>query len=152
MNMTFVARGALLRGASVAVALLLAFGLTPLSARAADVVASGAFYDGPHAPQHKVSGRVDVVRRADGGYELDFADFVSDAGPDVVVIVSTAERPTADRDIRGSDYLSVGARKALTGTQRYLLPASYDPDKYHSVGIWCASYAVLFGAAALEAR
>lgn len=126
--------------------------LAATSLRAEELLASGPFYDGPYAPQHKVSGTANIVRLDDGGYELRLADFVSDFGPDVVIIVSTAEEPTTDKAIKSSEWVSLGARQSLTGDQTYALPDGVDPKKWHSVGVWCESYSVLFGAAALEQK
>ena len=140
----------------LAAALFAAIGTAALSAQDQDqdqdqdVVRQGRFYDGPHAPGHKVSGEARVVQGADGGYEIQLSDFVSDAGPDVYIILSTAERPTKDAHVKGSTWVPVGKRLALTGDQSYPVPASVAIDDFNSVGIWCKRYSVLFGAAALE--
>ena len=136
----------------LAAALFAAIGTAALSAqtRAQDVVKQGSFYDGPHAPGHKVSGEARVVQGAEGGFEIQLSDFVSDAGPDVYIILSTAERPTKDAHVKGSTWVPIGKRLALTGDQSYPVPASVAIEDFKSVGIWCKRYSVLFGAAALE--
>ena len=134
----------------LAAAVFVAAGATGLAAQAGEVIRQGAFYDGPHAPGHKVSGQAQVVQNADGSYEVRLSDFVSDDGPDVYIILSTAEKPTQDAHVKGSKWLPVGKRAALTGDQSYPVPASVNIDDYKSVGIWCKRYSVLFGAAALE--
>jgi len=118
--------------------------------QAEEIVARGAFYDGPHAPQHRVSGEAVITKGDDGKYRLDIADFVSDAGPDLYFIVSTAKEPTKDTHIRQSEWVIVAPRKSLTGDQSYDLPAEYDPDVHQSIGLWCRQYSVMFGAAALD--
>ena len=133
--------------------LMLAVGLWlaafPATAHADEVVKTGAFYDGPHAPQHRVSGRAELIKQPDGSHVLNLHGFVSDAGPDVYIILSTAREPRDDGAILTSDFVTIGPRQALSGDQTYALPAGVDPAHYHSVGIWCQQYTVLFGAAAL---
>ena len=134
----------------LAAALFAAIGAAALSAQAQDVVKQGSFYDGPHAPGHKVSGEARVVKGADGSYEVQLSDFVSDAGPDVYIILSKAEHPTLDAHVKDSEWVPIGKRLALTGDQSYPVPSSVAIDDFKSVGIWCKRYSVLFGAAALE--
>ncbi len=134
----------------LAAAVFAAAGATGLAAHADEVVKQGAFYDGPHAPGHKVSGQAQVVQNADGSYEVHLSDFVSDDGPDVYIILSTAEQPTKDAHIKGSTWVPLGLRTALTGDQSYPVPANVNVEDYKSVGIWCKQYSVLFGAAALK--
>ena len=112
---------------------------------------SGHFYDGPHAPGHKVSGEATIVKKADGHYYLNFTHFVSDAGPDVQIILTPAKAPKTDHAVTDAGYITIAARKSLTGDQSYHLPLDFDPSKYHSVGIWCEKFQVLFGAAELKA-
>ncbi len=117
---------------------------------AAHTVAQGTFYDGPHAPGHRVSGNASISKGADGAYWLKFTQFVSDAGPDVNIILSPAHAPKTDAAVKRAGYITVAARKALTGDQSYRLPESFDPNLYQSVGIWCEQFGVLFGAAQLQ--
>ncbi len=119
----------------------------PLAAR---TLARGRFYDGPHAPGHRVSGNASISRAADGAYWLSFTQFVSDEGPDVNIILSPAQTPKSDAAVKGAGYITVAARKALTGDQSYRLPKDFDPSLYQSVGIWCEEFGVLFGAAQLQ--
>ena len=117
---------------------------------AAQTVAQGTFYDGPHAPGHRVSGNASISKSADGTYWLKFTQFVSDQGPDVTIILSPAYAPKTDAAVKRAGYITVAARKALTGDQSYRLPDSFDPNLYQSVGIWCEQFGVLFGAAQLQ--
>ena len=103
--------------------LALALAVTAAPLHAEEVIASGEFYDA----HHPTSGRAVIVARDDGGYELRFEDFTSDA-----------------------ENANLGPRKALTGGQSYLLPAGVSPERFKSVAIWCRTYSVMFGAAPLE--
>ncbi len=116
---------------------------------AAQAVAQGQFYDGPHAPGHRVSGNAHITKAVDGTYWLKFTQFVSDEGPDVNIILSPAYAPKTDAAIKQAGYITVAARKALTGDQSYRLPKDFEPELYQSVGIWCEQFGVLFGAAQL---
>ena len=115
-------------------------------------MAEGQFYDGPHAPGHRVSGNASISQRADGTYWLNFTRFVSDNGPDVKIILSPAQSPKTDAAVKQAGYITVAARKALTGDQSYQLPTDFDPKLHQSVGIWCEQFGVLFGAAQLQSH
>ena len=116
---------------------------------AAQAVANGQFYDGPHAPGHRVSGSAHITKAVDGTYWLKFTQFVSDEGPDVNIILSPAYAPKTDAAIRQAGYITIAARQSLTGDQSYALPKDFEPELYQSVGIWCEQFGVLFGAAQL---
>ncbi len=120
--------------------------LAALPLRAEEIIASGRFYD----VHHPTSGRALLVARDGGGYEIRFEDFVSDAGPDIFIYLSTAEEPHTDSAIKNARNVNLGPRKALTGEQSYILPEGVSPDAFNSVAIWCRTYSVMFGAAALE--
>lgn len=124
--------------------LALAVAAAPLQAE--EIIASGEFYDA----HHPTSGRAVIVARDDGGYELRFEDFTSDAGPDLFIYLSTAEEPHSDAAIKNAENANLGPRKALTGGQSYILPAGVSPQRFKSVAIWCRTYSVMFGAAPLE--
>ena len=117
---------------------------------AAHTVAQGTFYDGPYAPDHRVSGNASISKAADGAYWLKFTQFVSDDGPDINIILSPAHAPKTDASIKQAGYITVAARTALTGDQSYRLPKDFDPEIHQSVGIWCEQFGVLFGAAQLQ--
>ena len=133
----------------LAAALFAPVALLALPAKSDELVKQGRFYDGPYA-SHKVSGEARLVRTQDGSYELRLTGFVSDEGPDVYIILSTAERPTEDAHIKKSEWIPLGKRTALTGDQSYPVPERLDLDEIRSVGVWCKRFSVLFGAAALE--
>jgi len=139
------ARTTIFLGALVAV-----LGLAgPAVLAADDVVARGSFYDSPY---HGAAGEAALVAKDDGSVEVRLSDFRSDPGPDVYVILSTADKPTKDADITGARYVTLGAIKAAKGAQAYAVRAGVDACDFRSVGLWCAQYSVLFGAAALAAE
>lgn len=139
------ARMTIALGALVAVLTLASFAVPA----AEDVVARGSFYDSPY---HSAAGEAALVAKGDGSFEVRLSAFRSDPGPDVYVIFSTADKPTKDADITGSRYVTLGPIKATTGDQAYAVPAGVDTRDFRSIGLWCAQYSVLFGAAALAAE
>ncbi len=116
-------------------------------AAAEEVLASGRFHG---ASRHQAAGVARLVKTSDGGYAVSFSEFASDPGPDIFIILSTAEDPRSSGDIKKSRYIALGRRQGETGVQSYKLPLTVDPGKFRSVGIWCRQYSILFGAAPLE--
>ncbi len=117
-----------------------------LPLQAEEIIASGQFY-GTH---HPTSGRALLVAHYGGGYEIHFEDFTSDDGPDIFIYLSTAQEQLSDAAFKNAENANLGPRKALTGEQSYALPEGVSPENFKSVAIWCRTYSVMFGAAALE--
>ncbi len=115
--------------------------------RAAQTVARGSFY---HANGHKARGNAHISKGPDGTYRLKFTQFASDWGPDINIILSPAHAPTTSSAVKQAGYITIAPRKARKGDQSYRLPKDFDPSLYQSVGIWCESFGVLFGAAQLQ--
>lgn len=138
-----------LPGFIVAAAFLLLVLAGPAAAPAAaeEIIASGRFRG---ASRHQATGTAQLVKTSDGGYAVSFSNFASDPGPDIFIILSTAEDPRSSGDIKKSRYIALGRRQGETGGQSYTLPFTVDPDKFRSVGIWCRQYSILFGAAPLR--
>ncbi len=126
--------------------------LLPTQVHAAEMAVSlGTFHGGNHAPSDTASGDASIVKLEDGSFELRFAeDFSTTPGPDLVVYLSTADDPKSDASITGNDFVDAGKLASPTGAQKLALPRNFDPKKFKSVAIWCKSYSVLFGAAALK--
>lgn len=102
--------------------------------------------------EHQTTGKVLIVRLADGRRVLRFEDLNTSSGPDLRVWLSTgpvvkgrggwfvfADHPHAE----------LGRLKANRGNQNYVIPADADLDTLTSVSIWCKRFRVSFGAAAL---
>ncbi len=138
-----------LPGFAVAAAALLLAVVGPGAAPAAaeEILASGRFHG---ASRHRAAGVARLVKTADGGYAVSFSEFASDPGPDIFIILSTAEDPRSSGDIKKSRYIALGRRQGETGAQSYKLPLTVDPGNFRSVGIWCRQYSILFGAAPLR--
>ncbi|PVW04386.1 hypothetical protein DEA06_10305 [Microbacterium sp. Gd 4-13] len=125
---------------------------TPAPAASADPVytdlARGSFI----THEHETSGSVRLVQQPDGSRVLAIAGLDTSDGPDLRVWLS--DQPV----IEGVDgwhvfddgrYLELGALKGNLGDQVYEIPADADLAGFQSVSIWCARFAVSFGAATL---
>ncbi len=71
-----------------------------------------------------------------------FENFSSNNGPDLKVYIATSNN--------ASQFISLGALKATSGTQVYLITAPPDFAQYNRVLIWCQQFSVLFGASGLQ--
>jgi Electron transfer DM13 len=123
------------------------------SAEAEMVTATGVFHGGNHAPGDTAKGGVTLVKLDSGSYELRLGDdFSTTPGPDLFVYLSVSPDPKNDSAIAKNTFFNVGKLASPQGLQQFALPKDFKPTKFRSVAIWCKSYGVLFGAAALAAQ
>ncbi|SPE63196.1 Electron transfer DM13 [Streptomyces netropsis] len=116
---------------------------------AARTLASGELISHEHA----TSGKVRILRLADGSRVLRLENLDTSNGPDLRVLVADApvKKGTAGwRVFDDGAHVSLGKLKGNKGDQNYVLPAGLDLDRYTSVSIWCDRFDVSFGAAALS--
>lgn len=103
--------------------------------------------------EHASSGIVKILELSDGNRILRFEGLDTSDGPDLRVWLSDAPviQGTAGWHVFDDGaYLDLGALKANKGDQNYPIPADADIAGYGSVSIWCARFAVSFGAAELK--
>jgi hypothetical protein len=95
---------------------------------------------------HRTSGGVKIIEK--DGQKLLVIDesFKSDSGPELHVILSSAEDPKNSRELHQGDFLDLGKLKSTKGTQTYVIPKD---GNYNSVTIYCQPFKVLFGLAKL---
>jgi hypothetical protein len=114
------------------------------------VVARGSLISHEHA----TTGEVLLIERPDGSRVLRIEGLDTSNGPDLKVWLTDA--PV----IEGTDgwyvfddgrYVDLGALKGNVGNQNYPIPDGVSIDDLSSVSIWCARFAVSFGAAELAA-
>ncbi|MFC6237876.1 DM13 domain-containing protein [Longivirga aurantiaca] len=103
--------------------------------------------------EHATTGSVRLLTLADGTQVLRIEDLDTSNGPDLRVWLS--DQPVLDGPdgwfvFDDGDYLELGRLKGNVGDQNYVVPPGTDLDSLTSVSIWCARFAVSFGAAALE--
>ena len=102
--------------------------------------------------EHATTGTVRLLRLADGTRVIRVEGLDTSSGPDLRVWLS--DQPVIDgtdgwRVFDDGDYLDLGGLKGNKGDQNYVVPAGADIDGLTSVSIWCARFAVSFGAADL---
>ena len=110
-------------------------------ARAVEL-ASGRF----RSHEHATSGRVAVVRLADGRRFLTLTSFATAAGPDLRVRLV----PGGGSDGGEDGAVDLGALKGNRGDQQYRLPAGVRLAG-RSVVVWCRAFSAPFGSARLRA-
>lgn len=102
--------------------------------------------------EHETTGTVSIIALASGERVLRLENLVTTNGPDLKVWLSDA--PV----IGGTDgwyvfddggYVDLGALEANLGSHNYEIPADVQLNNFTSVSIWCARFAVSFGAAEL---
>lgn len=98
---------------------------------------------------HGAEGTATVYQLTDESRLLRFENFRSTNGPDLHVILSSAEAPRTHADL-GDDYLNLGSLKGNVGNQNYEIPAEIDLGRYKSVVIYCLPFQVVFSTATLR--
>jgi hypothetical protein len=92
---------------------------------------------------HPTSGQAYLVVQPDGSRILRIEDLDTDNGPDLRVVLSTAEVGTGSYD----DLVELGGLKGNIGNQNYEIPADLDLTTVRSVVIWCERFSAPFGEA-----
>ncbi|GAA4924574.1 electron transfer DM13 [Stackebrandtia albiflava] len=111
------------------------------------LLAAGEFV----SQEHPTAGRAELVRQPDGSVVLAIAGLETSNGPDLRVwLTDQAVDPDEWFVFDDGYHVELAPLKGNLGDQVYEVPADVDLDKVDSVSIWCARFAVSFGAAALE--
>ena len=97
--------------------------------------------------EHPTQGKASIVEDGNNRYLELNADFQTDRGPDLKVILHRAE--TVDLKLEEGDYINLGALQDFSGNQRYEIPEDIDLSEYNSVAIWCEQFNATFGYAPL---
>jgi hypothetical protein len=114
------------------------------SPASAGVIARGSFKSLNNEP---AAGNVAIVKLANGKRVLRFTNSAIGPGP-ALRIYLVAGTVRGDADVKR--FVDLGALKSTTGTQSYAIPRTVDTRRYRTVVVWCADFAVAFGAAALK--
>ena len=102
--------------------------------------------------EHETSGSARIIQNPDGSRVLALENLSTSSGPDLRVwLAATPVVPGFDGWFLADDgaYVELGALKGNMGNQLYEIPADVDLGQYPSLYIWCAQFAVSFGAASL---
>lgn len=104
------------------------------------------------AKLHETSGRATIYRQPDGALTLRLTDFHTSNGPDVHVVLATADDPALQSAVPGKALASVevGGLKGNEGDQDYKLSANTDFTRYSTVVIYCERFRAVFGTATLQ--
>ncbi|MDJ0800916.1 MAG: DM13 domain-containing protein [Calothrix sp. MO_167.B12] len=106
---------------------------------------SGIFQD----REHPTKGTVKVITENGQSYLEFAANFQTDNGPDLFVILHR-EQTLPIYSIKETDYTSIAPLKKTSGTQRYAIPEGVDLKQFQSVAIWCRQFNATFGYAPLS--
>jgi hypothetical protein len=98
---------------------------------------------------HSGEGTATVFELPDGSHLLRLEDFRVTNGPDLHVVLSTAEDPRDSAEL-GEDYVDLGMLKGNVGSQNYEIPADVDISQFNSVVIYCLPFHVVFSTATLS--
>lgn len=112
------------------------------------LVSTGSFV----SHEHETVGTASIYRLPDGTHQLAIAGLETTNGPDVHLWLSAG--PVVEgRDgwftAAEHEHLDLGEIKGNRGDQVYPLPEGVDPSQWPTVDLWCVSFGVSFGAAAL---
>jgi hypothetical protein len=102
--------------------------------------------------EHETSGTVRVIENPDGTRVLALENLSTSNGPDVHVWLSAAPvvpGPDGWYAADDAEWVDLGLLKGNLGNQVYAVPEGVDLAAYPNVYLWCAQFAVSFGAAAL---
>lgn len=91
---------------------------------------------------HMARGEVMVLKARDKYFVRFEDDFSVTNGPDLFVYFGKDGKYSADARI--------GRLKGNIGSQNYEVPASFKPEDYNEVWIWCRAFSVPFGHAVLK--
>ncbi|MEM9006293.1 MAG: DM13 domain-containing protein [Cyanobacteria bacterium P01_F01_bin.86] len=100
--------------------------------------ATGAF----EGVAHPTSGSARIVEE-NGKQYLEFdAEFRSDSGPDLLVLLHEEAVP---QSYNSDQYVSLGFLQSTEGGQRYEIPEGVSVEDFQSAVIWCRQFNVTFG-------
>lgn len=91
---------------------------------------------------HTTSGTVKVYEDKNKNRSLVFENFKTDAGPDLRLYMAEDKAIT--------NFVQITDKVVTSGSYTIEIPASVDLKKQTTVAIWCKSFSVLFGSAALK--
>jgi hypothetical protein len=102
--------------------------------------------------EHETTGEVLLIERPDGSRVLRIEGLDTSNGPDLKVWLTDA--PVIEGTggwfvFDDGAYVDLGPLKGNVGNQNYPIPDGVSIDDLTSVSIWCARFAVSFGAAEL---
>lgn len=98
---------------------------------------------------HWANGTGALIRTKQGWMLRLDGNFIAGPGPNYWIYFNT--RATGEeKDFRADDArVRLAPLRSFKGSQNYMIPAEIDPEKFHTVTIWCESFGVYIGSAVL---
>jgi hypothetical protein len=121
--------------------------LAELRPNAVTTIAIGTFREGN--PAHPGSGKVEILRTADGQNIVRLVGLSTLPGPDLFVYLVADPDPLFPEDVTG-EFRSLGMLKGHLGDQNYVVPKDVDLSRWGSVVVWCVLYSVPFAVSTIE--
>jgi hypothetical protein len=113
------------------------------------ILSSGSLFE--ITAGHPTSGTAKLIKLTDGTFIVRLENLQTVGGPDVHVWASEGTNLTNSATVGANTYVDLGKIKSTNGNQNYDLKLSADKiGKIKSVIIWCQSFSVAFGGAALQ--
>lgn len=108
------------------------------------IIKSGKFMAGEHPTQ----GDARIVMENGRAYLELGSNFMSDAGPDLHVVLHQSAQPGLK--LNWGEYVILGVLQNTSGAQRYAIPNNVDLSKSLSAAIWCHKFNATFGSASFN--
>lgn len=119
--------------------------LPAMSAPGAVAVATGTFYP----IDQNGSGSATIYRLADRTYALRLDNFFASPNTGLQIQLSTQPSPHSDGDVTGSQVAVVTNLNQTAGSMNFTIPPGIDPNRYHSLVVWCVNLRTAYAAANL---
>ena len=95
--------------------------------------------------KYSIAGSWSIEKKGDQHVIVFSEDFATQGGPDLKVFLS----PQSIEEVTGrtatTDSILISALQNVSGSQKYVLPASIDINQFKSLLIHCEAYSVLWG-------
>jgi Electron transfer DM13 len=107
------------------------------SSAASPAIKSGQFV----TAEHTTEGAARIVTENGKRYLVFDSAFMTDAGPDLLVLLHQEQMPQT----YAQNYISLGELQNVKGEQRYAIADDVDLANFQSVVIWCRQFNATFG-------
>jgi hypothetical protein len=101
-------------------------------------------------PAHWANGTGQIVRTGQGWVLRFEGDFEAGPGPNFWIYLNTRGTGEEKDFLADTGRVKITPIKSFKGAQNFVLPANIDPTRFHTVTIWCESFGVYIGSAALR--
>lgn len=99
---------------------------------------------------HWANGSGKLIRTKQGWLLRLEKNFEAGPGPNYWIYFNTRGTGEEKDFLADKERVKFAPLRAFKGAQNYPLPMTIDPEKYHSVTIWCETFGVYIGSAILK--